>query len=394
MKPSEIQDAVQILLKVYTELDASDYQIFTEKQEARFTGALVSLASPDAFPPSEQYLIPAVAAVADAWDGVQRLESGSVDRNGIPAGPWIRAMESLKNALEEGPPRTGIEPVRDLLKSMAKFDGKYDQIARMYGKYDGDNDSYSGFFFGPTGKVVPALIEQEAKNPGSVVPPGWDPKQEHRLQSLAADLKRLQGHYGYFKSLHCQLTGTKVDIDKASVEEMLLEGQFPDVIARVKGVSETFVRSEAARLGIVLKTQDEILSEAAAEMWEDDRQRNDGAYLRAMGEAPDLSSDLADIDSFDSQGVEPAEDPAASDNADESENGSDDVSETNDNEESDMSELEPTAEELKQLVIQALEKDPHMKASQLKKELDGRGVKASPISIGRLLANYRPANAR
>lgn len=143
-------------------------------------------------------------------------------------------------------PRT-IEPVSLLFEQLKDFAGRDLQIARMYGHRielrDGKSKWVGPFF---DDREVPRgdLIRQEAEKPGSVIPAGWiHPSEEARVREAnAADAARIA---------RTTERAAEPAEDPASVEELLREGQYPDVIARVKRTTEAAVRTEAAEKGIV-----------------------------------------------------------------------------------------------------------------------------------------------
>jgi hypothetical protein len=105
----------------------------------------------------------------------------------------------------------------------------------MYGqkKRTADGERWTGPFFS-AGRVDHHKVEQEAKQPGSVLGDGYVPpaEQERRAHAATQASEKL-------KMLASLKPKAKKEID---IGALLYEGQFPDVIARVSGKSETEVR--------------------------------------------------------------------------------------------------------------------------------------------------------
>lgn len=144
------------------------------------------------------------------------------------------------------PVRRPPESVQDLLES--KHGGW--QIARMYGmRVDGLD---TGPFFTEHGTPDEARILQEARSPGSVLGEDWvHPRyqkwQEDQEKKVSVLQERLQPFAEIF------LWSDKPEPapeDPDTIEELLRQGQYPSVIARVKKVSLEEVFEVAAQLGI------------------------------------------------------------------------------------------------------------------------------------------------
>ncbi len=295
----------------------------------------------------------------------------------VPGRRVIEAWEELASAFAEGPMRPGIEPVSELLIQLKDYPEKHSQIARMFGKFDADEDRWSGFFFHPErGTPLPDLIEKEGREPGSVVPLGWDPRNERLSAQRAADIQELQGLKEFFVRHLKELRGIQIDKDPATVEQLLREGQFPDVIANVKGVSEASVRAKAAQLGIVISERDEQLQAAFIEYQAVDDAKNQ-VYQDAMSSQPSTPA-------FDRAGFGDDEKPTEA---------SQDL-ETPDESESESEESEESfgtldRDSLYAFLAAAMSEEPGLNASSAVRKLREQKIEASAIMVGRLIAQIK-----
>jgi hypothetical protein len=159
---------------------------------------------------------------------------------------------------EEAPPQS----VASMLKEYGTASQRYVWVARAYGEYDADEDLWRGPFFNRSGVPNESLIEKEAKTPGSVLGENYQPSsQKIKMARLkAAALKQLASlQAGLFRPEG----GAKPE--KASVLEMLQDGQYPDVISRIKKVPLEDVLQVAKANGIAVVSRDAVLSAAAIE---------------------------------------------------------------------------------------------------------------------------------
>lgn len=129
------------------------------------------------------------------------------------------------------------EPVSVLLEQKVS----YQQIAfHIYG------DRGQGPFVDAAGQPDIVLIHKEAKEPGSVIKPDWvHPAEQRRNASSGEALTR---NVERLRTIDSE--GSRFVPDPASIEQLLREGQYAPVIARVKGVTVEEVYAVAERMGI------------------------------------------------------------------------------------------------------------------------------------------------
>lgn len=137
-----------------------------------------------------------------------------------------------------------VQPVKELKASGAT---NY-QIAVHYGMLQ--DGKYQGVFFTPHATIREDLIFRELEQPGSVITKDWThprdlAEQDEQAEQVQATLKTVNGLASVF---FWQEEEPPEDPD--TVEELLRQGQYPDVIARVKHTTEAAVIAEAKRLNI------------------------------------------------------------------------------------------------------------------------------------------------
>jgi hypothetical protein len=236
-RTEQIVAAVDHLIQVHDDWEADEKApiVPTEAFELALTAAVETCDGGDT-PIQCRELVTAVSRLGFEWN---EYVDGKMDRQQRPVGSFWAAFRGMLTARQiasvSAPKR--IEPVAELVAQKVS----YHQIAfHIYG-HNG-----KGPFVSAAGQPDVAKILQEAQTPGSVIPPDWvhPADAERRRQEVAA--------------LHRRLTSVaRRDADKpepyrdkASVEQLLREGQYPDVIASVKGVGLDEVLATAEQLGI------------------------------------------------------------------------------------------------------------------------------------------------
>lgn len=176
-------------------------------------------------------------------DKYQSGDDESRQPNGSPTPSfWVAARHLAKARIDADQTMSPVlEPVSFLLKSGVT----HDQIAfHIYG-HRGEGPFVSG-----NGIANVALIEQEAANPGSVIPKDW--VHPSKYAAVAAKKKELEAKLEAYKILEA---GPKRNTDPATVEQMLQDGCYIQVIQKYKGVTREEVLKAAAKLGIEPKEQ-------------------------------------------------------------------------------------------------------------------------------------------
>ncbi|MCH9838237.1 hypothetical protein K0U83_21420 [bacterium] len=205
-----------------------------------------------------------VGAFLESWN---RYRGGAWNRDYSPKNEvWSTLREVIEEfELVKTPVTRTIEPVHILLEQMKDYAARYKQIAKMYGwrvETRPGQYKWAGPFFDGNGVEVTGLIEQEGKTPGSVIPEGWRPDDEveretRRSKEVRNRLSNARKRLDSAAKAH--------EVDPASIEDLLFEGQFPDVIAKVKKVPLADVHATAGNLGIEPNSRDN------AEPWVDPR---------------------------------------------------------------------------------------------------------------------------
>lgn len=369
-RAAEIRAAVQTLLDAIDDWSASEHEYFTEKLETSISAALSVILNGD-MPAAVMGLFAKCVVLGEIWVKVQAGEDGILTDDGLPGRPFWDAIRALREAYEsvDAIQRRGIEPVAELLQQLKDHPHKYEQIARIYGRYDAERDKFVGPFYFKNGSPNVEAIEKEGREPGSVVPAGYDPLAESQSKARQAGLSAL----AKVRKRLAETQGQPVDKDPATVEQLLREGQFPDVIAFVKGVSEKSVRDTAGRLGIKIREREEILDEAFRKFQEDARNSNgDRPYLDAI---ESLTSSAVDLESVD--------DSSADDSA---ELGDEDP-------EPSRADTALTGEDLRAFVEMCVSDNPEISTSQVMHLIQEDGQTASAIAVGRILSGVRKAAA-
>ena len=164
--------------------------------------------------------------------------AGGVRNRNKPVPRFWGAFRSLLNARQGAVlrPMRRPEPVSALLAQKVS----YQQIAFHIWGCRGQ-----GPLVNHAGQPDIAKIHEEADKPGSVIPPEWHhPDEMARHQhAVAQSVQRIE-------SVQRLEQENDFTVDPASIEDLLAEGQFPNVIARVKRVSVEEVYQIAKLKGI------------------------------------------------------------------------------------------------------------------------------------------------
>jgi hypothetical protein len=234
--------------------------------------------------------------LASAYQDVLQESPGSARR-------LVECIESVVKFLDsvEQHEEIPVQSVASMLKDYGQASQRYIWVAKAYGEYDIESDIWRGPFFSRTGIANQSLIDKEASAPGSVLGENYQP-QSHKVKTArikAAAMKQLASlQAGLFRP-----EGGKVP-EKASVLDLLQDGQFPDVIARVKGVTVAEVIRVATENGVKVEYRDSVLDRASLEASSDPMAEARGYQKPRFDEAEDF--DVYDDDPGDVP-VDPAE---------------------------------------------------------------------------------------
>jgi len=202
-------------------------------------------------------LFMACCTLAQVYQDVLQESPGSARRLVECIEAVVKFLDSVEQH-EEVP----VQSVASMLKDYGQASQRYLWVAKAYGEYDTESDMWRGPFFSRTGIANQSLIDKEAAAPGSVLGENYQP-QSHKVKTArikAAAMKQLASlQAGLFRP-----EGGNVP-EKASVLELLQDGQFPDVIARVKGVTEAEVIRIATENGVKVEHRDSMLDRASLE---------------------------------------------------------------------------------------------------------------------------------
>ncbi len=182
----------------------------------------------------------------------------AVDSSGRPKLAWVRAIEEFDASLKPKIVPNRVCP--SFPRVMAEFGGDLRRdlyVAREFAIYSADEGKWIGPLMTASGDPNATAIFRELKTPGSVIPPGFHPED---LRDPAPAVELEPAPAGLLASLRrCleinDVRNVEAVEDPATIEDLLCQGQYVPVIARIKNVSEDHVREIAAQLGIAAKTQ-------------------------------------------------------------------------------------------------------------------------------------------
>lgn len=249
--PQPLVEAVQSTIAAVDAWNLEDGQWIAESTAGVALNALTALAFSEF--PRDNNLVDLYLTVVDLGKEWTAFTAGkSMTEDGEPPDSFWEAYAALSRMLQrtEDKKIRPLESVAQLWKELEGFPRRAEQIAQMYGKriktVTGGERWEGPFFKG--GIVDAALVEKEALSPHSVldvdfVPPAEQEKRAEAAQRAAEQLKNLH--------LYQQKKRPKVD-----PLQMLAEGQFADVVARVAGMSERDLRVMAAREGVAINERD------------------------------------------------------------------------------------------------------------------------------------------
>jgi len=273
-RETEIKSALKTMIDAKKRWSLSDDNFFPDWLENAISAAL-NIALNGDVPASCIKIHANCVRLADAWGSIIADGEGLDQKTGIPGRAFWSLFEGVETSLKNADSTKirHLRPVKELLEEYKNDGGrKWQYIARDYGYLDktGEDHVWKGPFF-INGNVNQIAIEQEAATPGSVVPPGWHPEDENEklrkqiVSDSGSALSRIRQH------LKSQGKIKESPTDPATIEELLRQGQFVSVIARVKNVSEEEVRAVADRLKIQALTKEDLYQKAQIEGATDDQ---------------------------------------------------------------------------------------------------------------------------
>jgi len=228
--------------------------------------------------------------LAGAFQDVMNEEPGSARTCIARVEDVLRFLEAAES--DQSPPP---QSVKSMLADFGASPMRYQWVANAFGDIDPDTEKWTGPFFTRNGQVNVSAIEKEALTPGSVLGDDFKPLGQQRKQARikAAAIRQLgQLQAGLFRPEG----GLKPE--KATVLEMLQEGQYVDVIARVKGVTVVAVVETARQNGIKVVDRELELSKAANDASSDPMAEATG-YKKPTYEPDDDFGDADDDDTDD-----------------------------------------------------------------------------------------------
>lgn len=171
------------------------------------------------------------------WDSYADPEQSNRRSDGTPTARFWAAFQAViaaRHGSEPFSPKRP-QPVAELLQQGVS----YEQIANHIYGYRG-----RGPFVRENGLVDIQSIKKEAATPGSVIPADWlHPLEAQRMRDWESSVEH---RLSVAKAREESQAETAVDA--RSIEDFLLQGAAPDIIAKVKGVTIDEVQAVVRRL--------------------------------------------------------------------------------------------------------------------------------------------------
>jgi hypothetical protein len=383
-RETEIKSALKTMIDAKKRWSLSDDNFFPDWLENAISAAL-NIALNGDVPASCIKIHANCVRLADAWGLIITDGEGLDQKTGIPGRAFWGLFEGVETSLKNADSTKirHLRPVKELLEEY-KSDGgrKWLYIARNYGYLDktGEDHVWKGPFF-LNGNVNQIAIEQEATTPGSVVPPGWHPEDENEklrkqiVTDSGSALSRIRHH------LKSQGKIKESPTDPATIEELLRQGQFVSVIARVKQVSEEEVRAVADRLKIQALSKEDLYQKAQIEGAADDQ-----VYRESMIGPDDTSGaggELMKPENSWGDGAEIGYDPGKDDtDSARASSSSAEKEVTDDNDDN-------SAESVDDLLAKLYDSNPDIDTPRAMQALKSSGITITGQAVGRKLAAMR-----
>ena len=253
-RQAELSGAVSQLIDTYNEWESDPAVSYPSEALETAIKLTAATAASGSIPASCRHLINAIETLAEEWDAYETHQK--IQSNGHPLESLWRAYESLVSEF------SGVimpQPVqRETVSQLIDQGLTYEQVAKAFGKTIEVHGRlrWEGVFFGPNQIPNIAAIRQqdayeratpadrETQSLVPFIPADWvHPDDANQAAELA------EQHTGRLQRIQSQ-RAKQGDRDPASITELLTEGQYPDVIAKVKGTTEEDVRRIAAEESI------------------------------------------------------------------------------------------------------------------------------------------------
>lgn len=290
-RTTQITDAVELVKRVHDDWEADPQAPahLTESWEAAITN-LVDTCEHGDIPAKCRALVRSVERFGVEW---QAYQSGDFGPGAAPKGSFWSALRDVFEELHGATSTAAkhIEPVHVLLAQMERDPARFAHVAKCYGRRVERRPGewiWQGPFYDERGSVLEELIVKQAKfetnqdGGEQVIPDDWvHPNEQDRVagedEALRERLDRLVERE----------SATAAKVDPATIEELLREGQYVDVIARIKHTTEEEVRKVADGLGIEVAERPNLSTERAPHEPTYDREALDNVGSVPVSETTD-----------------------------------------------------------------------------------------------------------
>lgn len=233
-----VREALRQLDNWMLNLHPSDSKMFPKNVILSIQNAVLVCQTGDIPVDMQQLAVIAMPKLGEELEQYLRKADGSIQPNGTAGPAFWKAAKDCVGILHHAD-TVCVEQIESV---QALIDQKVtrEQIARsIYGVRG------VGPFMLPGDRVNYALLDQEAKNPGSVIPKDWvHPSKMSAVKQRQAELKSKEAAYERLQM------GPRRYEDPSTVEEMLMAGAFVQQIEKGKNVTREHVLEVAAKIGV------------------------------------------------------------------------------------------------------------------------------------------------
>ena len=183
-------------------------------------------------------------------------------RTGEPMPKFFRAVSNLMEKLQQEARSERLSAAQQSpeivpIATLRAQGLNVNQIARIYGAFDEDNDVLVGPFYDADGNVLLSEIEREEREPGSVLKPGWQHpsvvfEQQRQEREHASNMRKAQRREDVSKSEEARKIKPKPD--RETVLRLLAEKLFPSQIQLDYDITIEEVDAIAKKAGIAVQT--------------------------------------------------------------------------------------------------------------------------------------------